>query len=122
MAGLLGVALFVGLAVAVVAAVGGIGALILIPLGFGGFALFIWIYIKILVAPAAVVIEELGALDGLRRSWQLTRANWWRILGITLVVGIMVGIIGQVVMIPVSLLPAFYRPVVFAPWRPRTGR
>jgi hypothetical protein len=109
---LLGVALFVGLAVAVIAAAGGIGALILIPFGFGGFALFIWIYIKILVAPAAVVIEELGAIDGLRRSWQLTRANWWRVLGITLVVAIMVGVIAQVVTIPVSLLPAFYTSVV----------
>ncbi|HJV97809.1 MAG TPA: hypothetical protein VJ617_01745 [Arthrobacter sp.] len=109
---LLGAALFVGLAVLVVAAVGGLGALILIPLGFGGVALAIWIYVKILVAPAAVVIEELGAVDGLRRSWQLTRGNWWRALGITLVVAIMVGIIAQVVTIPVSLLPAFYTSVV----------
>ena len=109
---LLGAALFVGLAVAVVAAVGGIGALILIPVGFGGLALSIWIYIKVLVAPAAVVIEELGAVDGLRRSWHLTRGNWWRVLGITLVVAIMVGIIAQVVTIPVSLLPAFYTSVV----------
>jgi hypothetical protein len=109
---LLGAALFVGLAVAVVAAVGGVGALILIPLGLGGVALSIWIYIKVLVAPAAVVIEELGAVDGLRRSWQLTRGNWWRVLGITLVVAIMVGIIAQIVTIPVSLLPAFYTSVV----------
>lgn len=109
---LLGAALFFGLAVAVVAAVGGVGALILIPLGFGGVALFIWIYIKVLVAPAAVVIEELGAVEGIRRSWQLTRGNWWRVLGITLVVAIMVGIIAQVVTIPVSLLPAFYTSVV----------
>ncbi|WP_197497175.1 DUF3824 domain-containing protein [Arthrobacter sp. B6] len=109
---LLGMALFVGLAVFVVAAAGGIGALILLPVGFGGVALSVWIYIKILVAPAAVVIEELGAVDGLRRSWQLTRGNWWRVLGITLVVAIMVGIIAQVVTIPVSLLPAFYTSVV----------
>lgn len=109
---LLGAALFVGLAVAVVAAVGGMGALILIPVGFGGLALSIWIYIKVLVAPAAVVIEELGAVDGLRRSWHLTRGNWWRVLGITLVVAIMVGIIAQVVTIPVSLLPAFFTSVV----------
>lgn len=109
---LVGAALFVGLMVLVIAALGGIGALILIPLGLGGIALSVWIYIKILVAPAAVVIEELGAVDGLRRSWELTRSNWWRILGITLVVSIMVGIIAQVVTIPVSLLPAFYTSVV----------
>ena len=92
-------------AVALIASMEGMGILLLIPLFLGFVALFIWMYIKLMVAPAAVVIEELGALDALRRSWKLTRANWWRILGITLVVSIMVGIVSQVVMIPVTLLP-----------------
>jgi hypothetical protein len=111
-AGLLAVLLFAALAVLLISTLDGIGGLILLPLGMAFFALLIWIYIKLMVAPAAVVIEELGAVDGLRRSWQLTRGNWWRILGITLVVGIMVGVISQVVMIPVSLLSAFFTGVV----------
>lgn len=106
-AGLLAFLVLAGIAVALVASMEGTGALLLIPLVPAFIALFVWIYIKLMVAPAAVVIEELGALDGLRRSWSLTRANWWRIFGITLVVSIMVGVIGQVVMIPVSLLPTF---------------
>lgn len=109
---LLAVLLFAALAVLLISTVGGIGALVLLPLGMALFALLIWIYIKLMVAPAAVVIEELGAVDGLRRSWQLTRGNWWRILGITLVVWIMVGVIAQVVTIPVSLLSAFFTGVV----------
>jgi len=104
-AGLLAMLLLAAAAVALIAGMEGMGILLLIPLFLGCVALYIWLYIKLLVAPAAVVVEELGALDGLRRSWELTRTNWWRILGITLVVGIMVGIISQVVMIPVSLLP-----------------
>jgi hypothetical protein len=104
-AGLLAVFLLAAVAIALMAGMEGMGILLLIPLFLGFVALYIWLYIKLLVAPAAVVVEELGALDGLRRSWDLTRANWWRVLGITLVVGIMVGIISQVVMIPVSLLP-----------------
>lgn len=110
--GLLAVLLFAALSVLLISTVGGIGALVLIPLGMALFTLLIWIYIKLMVAPAAVVIEELGAVDGLRRSWHLTRGNWWRILGITLVVGIMVGVIAQVVMIPISLLSAFFTGVV----------
>lgn len=109
---MLTVLLFAVLAVLLISTVGGIGALVLIPLGTAFFVLWTWIYIKVMVAPAAVVIEELGALDGLRRSWQLTRGNWWRILGITLVVGIMVGVIAQVVMIPISLLSTFFTGVV----------
>lgn len=105
LAGLLAILVPAAAAVALIASMERIGVLLLIPLFLGFVALAVWIYIKLLVAPAAVVVEELGALDALRRSWELTRANWWRILGITVVVGIMVGIISQVVMIPVSLVP-----------------
>ncbi|WP_235010612.1 DUF7847 domain-containing protein [Arthrobacter sp. SLBN-112] len=90
----------------------GAGALLVIPLMMGFVAVFLWVAIKLMVAPAAVVIEELGAFAGLRRSWELTRANWWRILGITLVVGILVAVITQVVLIPASLLPSVLSGVV----------
>jgi hypothetical protein len=104
-AGLLAILLPAAATVGLIASMERIGILLLIPMFLGFVALFVWIYIKLMVAPAAVVIEELGALAALRRSWELTRANWWRIFGITLVVGIMVGVISQVVMIPVSLVP-----------------
>ncbi len=104
---LVSVGILAAVAVALVSSMEGTGALLLIPLVLAFIALFIGVTIKLIVAPAAVVIEELGALAGLRRSWQLTRANWWRVLGITLVVSIMVGVISQVVMIPVSLLTTF---------------
>ncbi|WP_332760592.1 hypothetical protein [Pseudarthrobacter sp.] len=110
--GLLVALLFVALAVLLVSTVGGVGALILVPLGLVCFVLYVWVYIKLMVAPAAVVVEELGAMAGIRRSWELTRSNWWRLLGITLVVGIMVGVIAQVVTIPVTLLTGFYTGVV----------
>jgi hypothetical protein len=106
-AGLLAFLLPVGLAFVLVSTMERAGILLLIPMMPAVIALLVWVYIKLMVAPAAVVIEERGALDALGRSWTLTRANWWRIFGITLVVGVMVGIIGQVVMIPVSLLPTF---------------
>ncbi|WP_426938615.1 hypothetical protein ACQCSV_13800 [Pseudarthrobacter sp. S3] len=111
-AGLLVALLFAALAVLLVSTVGGMGALILIPLGLVCFVLYVWVYIKLMVAPAAVVVEELGAVAGIRRSWELTRNSWWRLLGITLVVGIMVGVIAQIVTIPVSLLSGFYTGVV----------
>ena len=110
--GIIVVMIFAAFAVGLVSSIGSTAALTLIPLGLALFALLLWIYIKLMVAPAAIVIEELGARDGLRRSWELTRGSWWRILGITLVVGIMVGVIAQVVMIPISLLPAFFMGVV----------
>lgn len=110
--GLLAALLFVAIAILLVSTAGGSSALILVPLGMVYAVLFIWVYIKLMVAPAVVVVEELGALDSMRRSWKLTRSNWWRLLGITLVVAVMVGVIAQVVMIPISLLSGFYTGVV----------
>jgi hypothetical protein len=109
---LLALLLFAGIAVLLIASTGGTAALVLFPLGLLFFAALIWIYVKLLVAPAAVVIEEIGPLAAMRRSWALTTGNWWRALGLTLVVGIMVGVISQVVMIPVSLLSVFFTGVV----------
>lgn len=104
--------LFVVVIVLLFSNVRGAGALLVIPLMMGFVAVFLWVAIKLMVAPAAVVIEELGAFAGLRRSWELTRANWWRILGITLVVGILVAVITQVVLIPASLLPSVLSGIV----------
>jgi hypothetical protein len=90
----------------------GAGALLVIPLMLAFGVGVLWVAVKLMVAPAAVVIEELGAFAGLRRSWELTRANWWRILGITLTVGILVAVITQVVLIPASMLPTVLSGVV----------
>ncbi|UTT68334.1 hypothetical protein NMQ03_13860 [Arthrobacter sp. DNA4] len=106
------IALFFAVIVLLFSNVRGAAALLVIPLMMGFAVLFLWVAIKLMVAPAAVVIEELGALAGLRRSWTLTRANWWRILGITLVVGILVAVITQVVLIPASILPTVLSGVV----------
>ncbi|WP_235565172.1 hypothetical protein [Arthrobacter sp. Soil764] len=105
-------ALFFAVVVLLFSNVRGAGALLVIPLMMGFVAVFLWVAVKLMVAPAAVVIEELGALAGLRRSWGLTRANWWRILGITLTVGILVAVITQVVLIPASILPSVLSGVV----------
>jgi MFS family permease len=97
-------AVVVVLAVLLANVMGGTSALISVPLVIGLILALIWIYIRVMVAPAAIVIEELGVMAGIRRSWHLTRNNWWRILGITLVVAVMIGIIGQIVLMPLSLL------------------
>ncbi|MFI2563203.1 glycerophosphoryl diester phosphodiesterase membrane domain-containing protein [Paenarthrobacter sp. NPDC018779] len=101
--GLLAAAAVVGVAVLLVMAMGPAGIALVIPLWIGALVLFVWIGLKLMFAPAAIVVERVGIYDGLLRSWQLTKNSWWRILGITLVVSIMVGVIGNVVQIPVNL-------------------
>jgi len=101
--GLLAVAAVAGIVVLLFTAMGPAALLVVLPVGLGSIVLFVWIGLKLMLAPAAIVVERTGVYDGLLRSWQLTRNNWWRIFGITLVVAIMVGIIAQIVQIPASL-------------------
>lgn len=91
------------LAVTVLAGLGLAGVLLIFPLGFGIAVVIAWLYTKLLVAPAAITVEELGVFAGVRRSWTLTRRNWWRIFGIMLLVSVMVGFIGQIIQIPLAL-------------------
>ena len=102
----------VGGAVLLANAMGGRAALIIVPLFLGTMVAVLLLYIRLLVAPAAIVVEELGVLDGLRRSWQLTRHNWWRIFGITLVISLLIGVISQIVLIPITLASAGLSSVV----------
>ncbi len=101
--GLLAAAAVVGIAVLMFTSMGPAALVLVLPLGLGSIVLFVWIGLKLMVAPAAIVVERVGVYDGLLRSWQLTKNNWWRIFGITLVVAIMVGVITQIVQIPVSI-------------------
>ncbi|MFJ4260939.1 hypothetical protein ACIPY0_05805 [Paenarthrobacter nicotinovorans] len=105
--GLLAVAAVVGIAVLLITAMGPGAVLIVLPLGLGSVIVFVWIGLKLMLAPAVIVVEHTGVYDGLLRSWRLTRNNWWRIFGITLVVAIMLGIIAQIVQIPASLAIGF---------------
>jgi hypothetical protein len=81
----------------------GASALVLVPLFIGSILTVLWLSIRLMVVPAAIVVEDRDVLDGLRRSWHLTRHNWWRIFGIVLVTSLLVGIISQIVLIPLNL-------------------
>ncbi|MGV8907832.1 MAG: glycerophosphoryl diester phosphodiesterase membrane domain-containing protein [Propionicimonas sp.] len=64
--------------------------LLLVPLS-------IFIQTKLLYTIPAIAIEGLGGIDGLRRSWGLTRGAFWRTLGYYLVASISVAVLSYVV-------------------------
>ena len=112
LAGIAVVAVLVGGTWLLADSMGGMSALIIVPLFLLTMVTMLVLSIRFLVAPAAIVVEELDVIDGLRRSWQLTRHNWWRIFGITLVVSLLIGIISQIVLFPISLASAGFSSVV----------
>ena len=59
---------------------------------------------KLCLAPAALVLENIGVMEGISRSWTLTRGYFWRIVGIRLLSFIIVFFAVQIVSQGVSLV------------------
>jgi hypothetical protein len=55
------------------------------------------------VAPA-IVVEEIGALAGMKRSWQLMRTRFWGYMAIALLAGFIASFLGTVVSVLPTLL------------------
>ena len=58
------------------------------------------------MAAQAVVLEREGPVRALGRSWRLVRGSFWRVLGITLLAGLIVVVTAGVLQIPFSLFAA----------------
>jgi hypothetical protein len=54
----------------------------------------------------AIVIEGVGSVTGIRRSWQLTRGAFWRTLGILAVVLVLQAFVGGLLAVPLGLATA----------------
>ena len=72
--------------------------------------LAILVQTKLLYTIPAVAIEQLGGIDGMKRSWRLTKGEFWRTLGYYLlasmavaVLSYIVSFVGQLAMIPLSV-------------------
>ncbi|GAA1326958.1 hypothetical protein GCM10009647_064400 [Streptomyces sanglieri] len=79
---------------------GFLGALATAPLA-------IWLWVKFSLAPSAVVFEGQSPVAALRRSSQLVRGDWWRILGISLLAFALAGAASYMIQVPFSFLGMF---------------
>ncbi len=77
----------------------GIGFILLIIPG-------IYLLIRLTLAVPSVVLENRGPIEGIKRSWDLTKGNWWNIFVVLLVVGIVVLVIQTAVTIFSTVLGA----------------
>ncbi|MHA7281662.1 DUF7847 domain-containing protein [Arthrobacter sp. TMS2-4] len=101
-AGLVGLALLVGISALAILGLEEYSALVIIPLVLVALVVMVWVSTKLVVAPAALMLEGVGPLTAITRSWQLTRGNWWRTFGIVLLTSIIVSIITSVISAPLS--------------------
>jgi hypothetical protein len=117
----LGVMLLIGLGISLVffvifgcfsllgAATMGIGFICLQPLILLMYPLMLILYGVIEESQVAVVVENLGVMDAIKRGWELVRANFWRIVLISLIVYFGLGIVSSIIMVP-FMAPMFAFP------------
>uniref|UniRef100_UPI0020175188 hypothetical protein n=1 Tax=Microbacterium sp. 2FI TaxID=2502193 RepID=UPI0020175188 len=79
-----------------------IGLTVLVILG--SIPLIYWLTIKLLLAPAAIIIEHATIGQAIVRSWTLIRGRFWVALGVILVISLVFGAVAQVVSIPMTFL------------------
>ena len=107
---IVGTALVVGLLLAfgigflVEQGVSGLGILLGVLIGIAAVLVPVWLSIKLLLAPVALVLEGVGVVASLRRSFRLTDGAWWRTFGIYLLATVLAGIVAQVITVPFTLI------------------
>ncbi|TKV29687.1 hypothetical protein FDK12_01860 [Arthrobacter sp. NamB2] len=101
-AGLVGLVLLVGISTLAILGLDEYSVVVILPLVIGAVVLMVWVTVKLVVAPAALMLEGTGPWTSVKRSWLLTRGNWWRTFGIVLLTSIIVSIIASVISTPLT--------------------
>jgi hypothetical protein len=102
MAAVLVAGLLAGAIAAMIAAIGDAAALPAVLLVITGAATLVYLYVRLALASPALVIEGLGPIAALGRSWQLARGSWWRVAGILLLSAIITNLLATVVSVPIT--------------------
>jgi hypothetical protein len=76
---------------------GSAGVLLLLP----GIAAMIYLYTRLSLAPAALVLEKVGIMAAIRRSGALVHKSWWRVFGILVLTAIISSVLGGIITLPV---------------------
>ena len=103
-------ALLVGGSIAIMAILGtvatlGLGLICLIPLICILVPVFWFISVIVEQASIAIVLEDLGVMDGLRRGWEVVRANLGTMIVMALILTLGVGGIGGfIIALPIVLI------------------
>lgn len=70
----------------------------------GGFVAAAYFYVRLALAPPALVLEKQRIIPAIRRSSRLVKGSWWRTLGILVLAWLLATILGQIIQTPFGLL------------------
>jgi hypothetical protein len=94
----------IGFALAAAGVPGGVAIVLVVLVGLPSIVVvgaFLWV--KLALAPPALLLENAGVGTALRRSWLLARGSWWRLYGILLLTSILVVVVATVLAVPFSI-------------------
>ncbi len=74
-----------------------------IPLGLALIALLVYLGAMLGLTPSVIVLERLGIVAAMVRSFKLVRNDFWRVFGIWLLGQIVAGLIAWAVAVPFSV-------------------
>lgn len=85
----------------------GIAAALVGVFGFlAALAVSVWLSVMLSLSAPAVVLEGLGPVAALKRSWRLASRSFWRLLGIYLLTGIVVLVASFILELPFGIARA----------------
>jgi hypothetical protein len=62
---------------------------LMFPLLFVAVIAYLYVNIRLTVIVPAVMVESLGPVQAMRRSWRLVEGYWWRTFALTIILGLM---------------------------------
>jgi hypothetical protein len=84
-----------------------------IPLVLASVALGAYLYVRLSLAPAVLVLEQAGIRTAMTRSGVLVKNDWWRVFGILLLVQVIASVVSGILSVPfvvVAGINAFANP------------
>ena len=81
----------------------GAGMLCLIPLMCVIIPAFMVIGAVLEQGIIAIVVEDCGIIEGLKRGWKVVKSNFWNIVLMAILLGIITGIVGFIISLPLIL-------------------
>jgi membrane-anchored glycerophosphoryl diester phosphodiesterase (GDPDase) len=74
--------------------------------------LFFFLYPRLITVTPSILLEKLGPIQGIKRSWEITSGNNWRIICVTLIPALFIGIL---LAIPILALSAGLKIIIPTP-------
>ena len=94
----------IGLPIAALVTIGTAGVVLAVVAFIAVIPLTVFFWVKLSLAPAAVVLERVSPAAAIGRSWRLTRGSFWRVFGIWIVAYLVIIVASLAIEVPFRLI------------------